>query len=1538
MRRILLLAFLLTSSLNLFATGEASTYFNIFVPPNNNQVHRDVCLIVTAISDSTYFTITDDDADGDSDDSKSGMLMAGQSYILYIRENGINDDAPHPGEGTTKNDGDYFIVTASNLVLCSQSTNSDWQHDWVPATNKSSKGKEFIVFSPPTSYSNRDLNVFAYENDTRITLRKISTAPQLRSGLTNVDIESQEVVFQQTLNVGEDLIYYFTEGRDVLKPGETYVLEANKEVTMQYGALYKNARDGGGYVPSSNGSSAGKQYYFQIPFDRASEQELRIVSWEDNNEVTLSQYVNGSWQTVTTWTLDRLGSGDWVNYAQLNPRSVCRVEATGKVSVFEANWLETGSPGTSDIASMVSSEEGNTAGTAFLCYMAPPGIERNVRNPFTGELYNKATHLYIFSRVNAVVTVKDAGTNGQKINRTYNIEAGRYVDSYLDLQEWQSIYNGDGNPDSGPERPYLLVESDEPVSVLNTNFNDNWMAYLGTSLTKDFTLDSEGQNYSGSPGDTVEVFTNINISENQVVEQATAEVVVSDGATLTGATFTNFTTASTAEGTIQNEPGSNLSTVVFNDLGTLNASDSMGITTEVWLSANYKDNNPIETGTVVSISTIVSGNVNGVFQQARFTDGIVNNTDSTDNLLYSGQPGLNVVSQPVNSWSSSWGDYNNDGYDDLLVFSNEPEQPNRLYQNNGNGSFTAVTSTLISSLSGSFIAGAWGDYDNDGWQDLYLATNPDQADILLRNTGDGDFEQVNDAAIGGEKTYAHHVQWVDMDQDGYLDLFVSDYMPTRFSKAYQNNGDGTFTLVNRLADNAYSVASTWADYDNDGDPDLFIVNDKGGNNLLYRNNGNFTFERVTISGMQTGNNSTGAAWGDLNNDGLMDLMVANASNQANEVYLNNGNNSFTPILETRLEELGGNSHGVLVADVNEDGWQDIYFTNDQNEEKVLLINQQGSSFALNTQEVLISATGNTFGATRHDYDNDGDPDIFVSTHSEENDAFFSHNDRQDKWLGIRLTGTRSNASGYGARIAIKSTINGSAVWQYRDYGLSATSGQSAPVSLFGIGDATVVDSVLINWPSGFRQVLTGVNTNQYLNITEPNSSEVTGVVFNDKNGNCVQDAGEQPLPGMNVAVRETGVTLLTNKQGRYTAVLPTGNFTLEVLPQDNWAFSCQSTKTINVPDYGQVISGNGFGVSANVDRPDLSVEIGHTALRRGFSNTGVIRYRNTGGGQATDVTIELTVPEGITLLNAGGDWIRSGLHEYRFTLDTLPVGANGIINFQDSVGLSLTNNQLVSYQAKILLAEQDMNTTDNVFTLEENIVGAVDPNDMLVKTLSRAPENQLYRGEAVRYKIRFQNVGTWYASRVVVKSRVPEDLRLESLSDVVTSHEGQLRILPNRTLVWTFDDIMLPDSTTNEPASHGYISFTLRASGNLEEGTEIRNQASIYFDFEDPIVTNITRVRVINLPEDNFFTPQKRESMTLYPNPAEPGQAINVMWEDPTQQIKHVLVQDATGRTLYRASNQYSRQIVIEGMPSGLYTVHVVDNHDKAHYTRLVVP
>ena len=1035
--RILCL-FLLVSAFKVMATGEASTYFQVFIPPNNDAVGRDVCLIVTALYDSTHFQIVDDGADGDTDDSKSGVLMAGQSYVLFIRENGVNDDAPHWGESPSKQDGDYFIITSDKLVLASQSTKSDWQHDWVPSINKTSKGTRFVIFSPPTSNSPRDVNVFAYDDSTEITVRKISTSATQGQGYTQINLTSNTVVLQQQIHVGEDIIFTHTGGRDLLQAGETYMIESNKAVTVQYGALWGNARDGGGYVPSSNGSSTGDLFYFSVPYQGSREQEIRIVSWDDSNSVVLDKFINGVWVNVSHWELDEMQPGDWVSTTG-NVDKVFRIRCSAgkQVSVFEANWLETGSPGTSDVASMVSGRSGYTAGKEFLTYMAPPGNEPNVVNPLTGQNYSKASHLYIFAKDSATVTVKDAGSDGQTINRTYQIPAGFYADCYLNLNEWRSIYNGTGSAAQGPERPYLIVESDKPISILNTNFNDNWMAYLGSPLEQSFSLGALSLPEASAPGDTLTVVMDVLLNSTQTVTNASAEVNIGNGGVLIGDEFVTASSGQSVSGTSNYNPNTGQTTVLFDSLPDLQAGEDYYLSTQVLLSSNYADGTPIADRTIVTVEGTVSGQVGGTTQQAATSVGIVNRTSLQNGLRFSRlDDGSAVITDLSNHWSISFVDYNNDGKDDIFLPGYDVNEGNNLYLNTGTG-FSPTNNQALVNEQGSSVVSTWGDYDNDGDEDVFVASNIRSVNYLYRNEGNGTFTKVQAGNISEGDGYYHSASWVDVDKDGWLDLFAVDYMPTRFNKLYRNNGDGTFSEIEDAGElvtsAARNIGATWADVDLDGDVDVFIPNVNGVNNELYTNNGDGRFTRV-VSGaiVNDGGNSVGSSWGDIDNDGDLDLFVTNASREANFMYKNNGNGTFERVMQAPFTQDFGNSAGSVFGDFDLDGDLDLYVTNDQNERKYLYLNDGQGNFVRDSIGVETAAMGNTFGTATSDMDGDGDLDIFCATHSNEpNFIFINNQDSSRNWVKFKLLGTNSNRSAIGATIQVLARIDSQLVWQTR---------------------------------------------------------------------------------------------------------------------------------------------------------------------------------------------------------------------------------------------------------------------------------------------------------------------------------------------------------------------------------------------------------------------------------------------------------------------------------------------------------------------------
>ena len=449
------------------------------------------------------------------------------------------------------------------------------------------------------------------------------------------------------------------------------------------------------------------------------------------------------------------------------------------------------------------------------------------------------------------------------------------------------------------------------------------------------------------------------------------------------------------------------------------------------------------------------------------------------------------------SWSASWADYDNDGFEDLYVTEFRHWQGNYLYHNDGNGQFTRITSGPHVSDRGSAAGSTWGDYDNDGDLDLFVSYNVRSVNHLYQNQGDGTFKRVDAGDISNYGGYCHNAAWIDYDNDGYLDLFVSDYMPTKYNQLYHNNGDGTFSTAtdNPIAMEAkFSMGATWADYDNDGLIDLFVPNGRNENNSLYHNEGNGQFTKISTGDIvNDGGNSVGSAWGDFDNDGDMDLYVTNASNQNNFLYVNNGDGTFTKNTSKLIVSEGGHSHGVGWADVNNDGHLDLFVGNDANNNNYLYMNQGDGTFQ-KTENIINEDLENSMGGAFSDIDNDGDLDLFIGNKGAQVNAFYK-NDKGNcyNWKAFKLEGVKSNRSAIGAKIRVKATIFGNEVWQMREITSQSGGGSSSQSTIrayFGLGDASVIDSVVIDWPSGFEQTLTHVSLNDVMDLQEASGAEI----------------------------------------------------------------------------------------------------------------------------------------------------------------------------------------------------------------------------------------------------------------------------------------------------------------------------------------------------------------------------------------------------------------------------------------------------------------
>jgi hypothetical protein len=490
-------------------------------------------------------------------------------------------------------------------------------------------------------------------------------------------------------------------------------------------------------------------------------------------------------------------------------------------------------------------------------------------------------------------------------------------------------------------------------------------------------------------------------------------------------------------------------------------------------------------------------------------------------------------------------DYDNDGLLDIF-FTNGAAIPsleksdasysNRLFHNNGDGTFTDVTEKAGLEGIGYSMGVAAGDYDNDGFVDLYVTgVNRNQ---LFHNNGDGTFTDVTEkAGVGGVvpkygKAFSVAAGWVDYNNDGLLDLFVVNYLNYSIKTAnlcrqqglptycapldflgmpnilYRNNGDGTFTDVSEQSHISKYVGKgmslAFADYDNDGFTDVFVANDTFENYLLH-NNGDGTFTNVAplagvaynaygkaIAGM-------GTDFRDIDNDGKPDIFESAMFAEGFPVYKNLGEGEFQDVsaqagLGTLTSRATG--WGVGIFDFDNDGKKDLFIANsdilDNSMElahrpyalpnrlfrnKGDLIFEDASGNAGTSFSIPAAHRGAAFG----DLNNDGKIDVVVTVLNGAPEIWMNRSNSPNHWIIVKLVGVKSNRDGLGTKVKLTTSLG----TQYNQATTAVSYASSSDKRVhFGLGAAGVIDSIELTWPSGIKQILKNVKVDQILTVTE----------------------------------------------------------------------------------------------------------------------------------------------------------------------------------------------------------------------------------------------------------------------------------------------------------------------------------------------------------------------------------------------------------------------------------------------------------------------
>ncbi|MGM0580563.1 MAG: FG-GAP-like repeat-containing protein [Bacteroidota bacterium] len=439
---------------------------------------------------------------------------------------------------------------------------------------------------------------------------------------------------------------------------------------------------------------------------------------------------------------------------------------------------------------------------------------------------------------------------------------------------------------------------------------------------------------------------------------------------------------------------------------------------------------------------------------------------------------------------SSWGDLNNDGYEDVILISNQ-EQSVRLLFNNGDGTFNENTTIDFVNRTEKFTNAIFADFDNDGFLDIFFTTSgitdPTnyEPNILYKNNGDETFTDVTEGDMATDASFSISASWGDANNDGYIDLYVSNisFHEGELNFFYINNGDGTFEKVNTgaLVESQFATnTSHWIDINNDDFLDLIVLNNNSSNQVFINNQDNtFTEDTESILSGTSEDGSFKMTWLDLNLDGYFEpIIFNNSNNNQNKTYLNNADGTFSLISENSFPNTNYPSD-IKTEDLNNDGFADLILSS-TTEENYMFYGNSTNGFEQETNVNLSNGNAQASHIVTPDISNNGFLDIHFSmtgfeieNNEDDNDIFFENINNGNNWIRFHLQGNNSNRYGIGSKIALYHNNDIKGNQQIIADGFN----KSNQYAHFGLNQIDRIDSAVISWPGEEKQIIKNLRPN-----------------------------------------------------------------------------------------------------------------------------------------------------------------------------------------------------------------------------------------------------------------------------------------------------------------------------------------------------------------------------------------------------------------------------------------------------------------------------
>ena len=970
------------------------------------------------------------------------------------------------------------------------------------------------------------------------------------------------------------------------------------------------------------------------------------------------------------------------------------------------------------------------------------------------------------------------------------------------------------------------------------------------------------------------------------------------------------------------------------------------------------------------LDIVVSGGQN-VFWYENYGSGVFTNTSSHSILN---------IGDSIKSFQVDDVDY--DGDNDIIVIDNS--RIFFIYNLDGQGDFFNSYEIIYNNFSGGKEID-FKDIDNDGLKDMILGygfNNSDNKISWMKNLGgigNFDSEIIIDEVLNGQ---APLFKFHDIDGDNDLDITIS-YKDNIIKSIKNLDGLGNYDNSSIITKNLLDPSSLFpVDIDNDGDFDLVCGSDFTVS--LFENidgNGNIFTQKIITTNASFVQSVFSA---DLDNDGDMDIISASASDDKIAWYENlNGLGEFGA--ENIISLQGDHATLVFASDIDNDGDIDVLSGSTIDNTIAWYENTDGlGNFGV--QQIISSSVINPSSLSVNDIDNDGDIDVLTTSSGDNTIGWFKNLDGQGSFGAqqiITSTATdvrkaiSSDIDNDGDLDIVSVYTPQKLVWFANDgsgsFGIEQLISYEVSIGTFSLSDIdsdgdidilglasddvfTYRNLVWFENLDGLGNFDDRIEIMENLNLLAIQDSNINsnidygffyiagnfnkiglyenlGILGNEINGivslNVNMDGicDNTDLDVANVLVYtdngSNNFASFTNLNGSYQIATSTGNFNTTILSLPNYFQSSPISQITNFVDLGNTATID-FCIEpiGTINDLNISVYPSINDPRPGFNTTYQIVYNNVGTTQLSgNVTFEFDDAK-LNFLNASETIVSQTANTLTFNFTDLNPFETRTIDLEFNVFAPPTTNidDVLVSTATVNPVTGDNTPDDNVFTLNQTVIGSYDPNDIRV-----LEGDQILLADAdkyLHYIIRFQNTGTASAISVNVENVLDSKLDWTTMQLESLSHTGRVEITNGSMAKFIFDNINLPDSTSDEPNSHGYIAYKIKPKDNVVVGDIFNSTADIFFDFNPAIVTNTVSTEIINtLSVENF----EASSFSIFPNPAN-----NILNIEGEIVIKSVTVYDINGRLLNTITSKSKKaKLDVSNLSQGLYFLEIISGNKK---------